>query len=411
METTNRIAFLFSKYTKKESSPEEFEELLVWLASYDEDGAHALSAPLQELWQRARAGQLPSTAGQVNWEQLFENVMNSDAKVVPLHAPAIPRKRWGLRIAAAAVIILLLSAGGYLLLSHRSEPPLAINVQPAQRSAESVLPGGNKAILILADGSRITLDSMQNGVLAQQGNTQVIKAGGQLKYSAGPNGDFAKAPAGYNTVATPRGGQYQLILPDGSKVWLNAASSIRYPTAFTGNERQVEITGEAYFEVATLASPGTGKKVPFIVQANNMKVQVLGTHFNIMAYDDESSIQTTLLEGSVKITQGAASSLLVPGKQAQVDRTNGHITVSDANVNMVVAWKDGYFYFDKADVKAVMRQVARWYDLDIAYEGKLSDDLFAGKIERRLPLSGILHLLEQGTIHYRIQGKTLTVIQ
>jgi ferric-dicitrate binding protein FerR (iron transport regulator) len=256
------------------------------------------------------------------------------------------------------------------------------------------------------------LDSLQNGVISRQGNMNIVKKDGQLAYSAAP-GD-AKTPTGitgYNTVATPRGGQYQLVLPDGSKVWLNAASSIRYPTVFNGTERQVDITGEAYFEVASLHMGNGDKKMPFIVNANGTKVQVLGTHFNVMAYDDEGSIKTTLLEGSVKITQGAQSSLLTPGHQAQVNRASGHLSESEVNTDLAVAWKDGYFYFDRDDIKTIMRQVARWYSLDIAYEGKVSEDLFSGKIERRLPLSGILHLLERGNIHYRIEMNTLTIVQ
>ncbi len=190
-----------------------------------------------------------------------------------------------------------------------------------------------------------------------------------------------------------------------TRVWLNAASSLRYPTSFSGQDRKVELTGEGYFEVAK------NKDKPFHVRVGAVEVEVLGTHFNIMAYDDEAAIQTTLLEGSVKVSYNNQTDLLKPGRQASLNRTDNKLTTGEANVQQVVAWKNGYFYFDKSDVKTIMRQVSRWYDLDIVYESTVPDMKFSGKIERSLPLSGISHLLESGQIHFRIEGKNCIMMK
>jgi len=266
------------------------------------------------------------------------------------------------------------------------------------------LPGKNTAILTLADGSTIVLDSAKNGALTSQGNTKVIKLNnGQLAYSS----SGATNEVLYNTMSTPRGGQYKLVLSDGSKVWLNAASSIHYPTSFPGNERKVEITGEAYFEVAHDA------KKPFKVSVNNMEVQVLGTHFNVNAYRDERTINTTLLEGSVKVTKGSSMSILKPGQQAIIQQAGDDkkITVeNNIDVEAVIAWKNGYFSFTNADMTAVMRQISRWYDVDIVYEGKIPDRKFGGEISRNLNASQALKILQASKVHFRIEGKKIIVL-
>jgi ferric-dicitrate binding protein FerR (iron transport regulator) len=269
-----------------------------------------------------------------------------------------------------------------------------------------VMPGGNKAILTLANGSQIVLDSAVNGILTHQGNIKVIKlTNGQLVYeNAGARADEVL----YNTMSTPRGGQYSLILPDGSRVWLNAVSSIRFPTAFLGEERTVEITGEAYFEIAK------DPLRPFRVLVNSglkdrrLEVAVLGTHFNINAYKDEATIKTTVLEGSVKVSHGSSHTTIEPGEQTQFD--NGILQiVHDANVTETVAWKDGRFEFKDTDLKTIMRQLMRWYDVDVQYNGNISERYFTADISRNKSLSGVLKMLELSDIDFKLEGNKLTV--
>jgi ferric-dicitrate binding protein FerR (iron transport regulator) len=253
----------------------------------------------------------------------------------------------------------------------------------------------------LADGSTIILDNVQNGTLAQQGNTKVIKEDGKLAYNLTSTGINEVL---YNTISTPRGGQYQVDLPDGSRVWLNAASSLHFPTAFVGKERRVEITGEAYFEVAK------NKAQPFIVSVNGAEVQVLGTHFNVMAYNDENAIKTTLLEGSVKFVNGSTSSLLKPGQQSQLSENGQVKVVSNVDVDAVTAWKNGNFDFQGEDIETVMRQLSRWYNVDVVYRNK-PDELFYAEIPRNTKLSDVLKALElTGKLRFGIEGKKIIVM-
>jgi ferric-dicitrate binding protein FerR (iron transport regulator) len=291
-------------------------------------------------------------------------------------------------------------AGAYFLLLNK---PRHERVGGAGNPvANDALPGRSKAVLTLANGSSILLDSVANGMLAQQGNATVVKLNnGQLAYNT-----LAEKPTEvlYNTLATPRGGQYQLVLPDGSKVWLNAASSIRYPTAFAGKERKIEITGEAYFEVAK----NTG--VPFIVSTNGMDVKVLGTRFNVNAYDDEATIRTTLLEGAVLVTKDAATAILKPGQQSRLTKSGVINVINDTDIEEAVAWKNGLFSFKSADIKTVMRQIARWYDVEVVYEKEVQEQ-FHTEINRNTNASKVFKILETtGGVHFRIEGKKVTVM-
>ncbi|MBD1384643.1 FecR domain-containing protein [Mucilaginibacter rigui] len=264
-------------------------------------------------------------------------------------------------------------------------------------------PGQNKATLTLADGSKLELNSAKIGVLAKAGHMSVEKTkDGQLIYLIAPskNAD-ANTPIAFNTISTPIGGQYQVILPDGTKVWLNAASSLKYPTLFKGGQRTVELTGEAYFEVTKNAA------MPFYVKVNDMQVKVLGTHFNIMAYHNEPAVKTTLLEGSVQLSSGGVSNKLKPGQQGMLK--NGQITVSDVNAEHAIAWKNGYFEFNRSGIHEIMNQLARWYDIEIAYEGNIPDDEFVGKIERSAKLSQVLNILKLSKIHFVLENKKLIV--
>jgi transmembrane sensor len=311
-------------------------------------------------------------------------------------------RRIGYRYVAAAAIFILIAVSAYFVFLKKSEKPLiAEKPTPVQND---LLPGGNKAILTLADGTTFVLDSAKNGALAVQGNTQIIKGDGTLAYNKKEQVGIAQNVV-YNSVSTPKGGQYQLTLADGTRVWLNAASSIRFPTAFAGSDRRVEITGETYFEVAHNASK------PFHVVVNGLDVQVLGTHFNINSYPDEESMQTTLLEGSVKVSFGSTKQtvFIKPGEQASLSKDGKLSTIKDVDVDKVIAWKNGWFEFDKTDLQAILRQISRWYDVDVVYEKNVTQEKFGGRISRNLPLSNLLELLKSNGVQFKLDGKKLIV--
>ena len=354
----------------------------------------------------------------------------------PVHRVHFLRRSW-LRISAAAAILLLIGSVAYYNWQKPvKQPAVASSIDPAA----NILPGGNKATLTLADGSVIVLDSAANGALAQQGNINIVKQNdGQLIYTQANEGrgkalTIDHSPLTWNTLQTPRGGQYQLVLPDGSKVWLNAASSIRYPATFAGTERRVEITGEAYFEVATLRSfgsaqdgPRSGQKMPFIVTANGTDVTVLGTHFNVNTYAYENAQRVTLLEGSVKVRQWSMvngqlktenEALLKPGEQAAVAKSHsprhgGHAFTIDhsPDLEQVMAWKNGKFSFgETADIYSVMNQVADWYDVQVVFKGATSKHI-GGTISRDVNLGLLLQMLKTtGVADFKVEGKKVEVI-
>lgn len=296
--------------------------------------------------------------------------------------------------AAAAVILGILGVSMYFYFATHS-----ITVPQATVEAINVSPGSNKAILTLANGKRISLTDARNGQLAQRLGVKVIKtADGQLVYTIEKENATALPPGKaeeMNTIETPRGGQYQVRLPDGTKVWLNAASSLKYPVSFASlRERRVELTGEAYFEVAH------NKALPFQVTSRGQTVEVLGTHFNINSYADERNIVTTLEQGSVKVTVNNQSRTILPGQQTIIAANN--IQVRQADIETALGWKNGVLKFTDADVQSIMRQISRWYDVDIQYSGKLPDRLISGGIYRNAKLSTLLKTLEQNGIHFSV---------
>lgn len=305
------------------------------------------------------------------------------------------------RYSAAAALVLLV-AGAAWLGWFRADVPVGVADAPPVSAPVSpdIQPGTQKAVLTLADGTQISLDDAADGELGRQGTTKVIKLdSGQLAYQAGGPAQGVS----YNTLATPRGGQYEITLPDGTKVWLNASSSLRFPTAFTGKERTVELQGEAYFEVARNAAK------PFTVKVNDMEVAVLGTHFNVMAYEGEGAAKTTLVEGSVKVKKGGEGVVIAPGQQAQVSAGGPLRVVKDANLEEVLAWKNGHFVFDGADIGSVMRQIERWYDVDIVYKGTVEAH-FHGIIARNVPISKVFKMLElTGAVHFRMEDRKVIV--
>lgn len=311
-------------------------------------------------------------------------------------------RRLSLRVAVAAAIILLAGTGAWWFLHRPYDRPVVAAIH--SRPVNDVQPGGNKAILTLANGSTIILDSVANGSLAQQGRTAVLKtANGQLAYTPERT---KTTEVLYNMLTTPKGGQYQLVLPDGSKVWLNAASSIRYPTVFVGRERKVTITGEAYFEIKENAA------MPFVVATTNKgEIKVLGTQFNVNAYDDEPVVKTTLLEGSVLVEKDAAKALLRPRQQAQLTKAGSLSIIKDADIEETVAWKNGKFSCRNMGLEDIMRQVARWYNVEVVYEDRITEH-YTVSVDRSLPVSSLFTSLEQSEgVHFKIEGKKVTVVK
>jgi transmembrane sensor len=305
---------------------------------------------------------------------------------------------WPKLIAAAAILIFF--GVGFFLLKKPSGPPVI-----AAAKIHDIPPGGNRAILTLANGKQIILSGAKNGMLARQGNIAVNKTeDGKLVYD-GPETNDQKSIS-YNTMSTPRGGQYQIRLSDGTNVWLNAASSIKYPTTFSGDARIVEITGEAYFEVAH------NKAMPFRVISKGQVTEVLGTHFNINSYDDEPVAKTTLFEGSVKISNGKQTILIKPGEQAVITRGAGiaEIQIShEVNEEQILAWKNGEFSFDDTDIQTVMRQIGRWYNVEITYETNAPSRGLSGTFSRNMNASKVLQLLSFTGIKFKIEGKKIIV--
>lgn len=304
-------------------------------------------------------------------------------------APVRSLKKW--IYYAAAAVVLFAVAGAWFYNSTKTTTPALAHTLPSP-----VTPGSNKALLTLGDGTSITLQDAATGKLAVQGDVQVVKLpGGQLAYQG--NGKSVL----WNTMSTPAGGQYQLILPDGTKVWLNAASAITYPTAFNGISREVKIRGEVYMEVAK------NSRQPFMVDVDGRsKVEVLGTGFNINAYPDEEAIRTTLAEGSIKVR----GLLLSPGQQAQEEPGKSIVVNAHADVQQTLAWKNGQFNFDGMSMKAVLRQLERWYDVKAVYRRQVDEGAFGGRVDRNSSLRDVLDILEKiSGEKFKVEGRSVIV--
>lgn len=308
--------------------------------------------------------------------------------------------------AAVAVIVIIVTGMLFYTYTgnHRKEESQKVLAVAKQPYEHDIKPGGNKAVLTLSNGQRIVLDNISEGSLAKQGAVDVSKQdSGELVYNA--QDKAAPEQILYNTLSIPLGGEYKLVLADGTKVWLNAGSSLHYPIAFKGKERNVSLSGEAYFEVAD------EKDQPFTVEAGNEKIQVLGTAFNVKAYENEEKIKTTLAQGAVKVTTGGESRLLRPGEQASFDPTTGRLQVSKADVEEALAWKNGLFQFNHSNIKMIMQDVARWYNVDVQYKADgIGGQNFSGIVSRYSNVSELLKRLElTGTIHFKIEERVITV--
>lgn len=331
----------------------------------------------------------------------FERISHNIAEQVAETAKPQRRTRRLLYLIAAS-ILLLISVTLYYM-GQRKPSGGSADTAIDMRYKNDVPPGGNKATLTLANGSIIMLDSTVNGMVTSQGNTKVIKlASGRLAYETGGHNNPAEVL--YNVVSTPRAGQYQVLLPDGSLVWLNAASSLRFPTVFSDRERAVELRGEAYFEITK------NPTAPFKVVVNNMEVTVLGTQFNINAYTDEVAVKTTLVDGALKIAASGENSMLRPGQQLQLNTNGALMLVDNANVEGEIAWKEGMFYFRGTDINTIMRQISRWYDVTVSYEGEIPQRWITGEAPRTISLATLLKVLELNDVHFRIEGRKITVM-
>lgn len=414
---TEKIIALIEGYGAGTLTPEEETAFLQWYSVAGMEEFHALLAQCQHLppqlvWfpdmpagfqARLEEGIRKITA--VEDSVFAEGSRDIGAAEQAVTERFVPRRRIPLLRPwwAAAAAIVLLFVGGWYFQVHRTH-----DTQPATAQkgiGGDVAPGTTRAVLTLADGTRITLDSARNGRLAMQGKTTISHQNGAITYNDAM-ASHATAHNGkpgellYNTLTTTAGEQSPpLTLSDGTRVWLNAASSIRYPVDFSGDTRTVVVTGEAYFEVARDAAK------PFYVQVRDLTVAVLGTDFNINAYADEPAIKTTLLAGSVKVLDR----LLLPGQQDQAMRGTDKVTTVD--VGQVMAWKNGLFNFDHADLPTVLRQLARWYAIDVRFEGKTPARTFHGKMTRDLNLSQVLAVLQDVGVKFRLEGRTLTVEQ
>jgi transmembrane sensor len=401
-QSEKNFRYLWQQYAEKQASPEELDELFRLLK---DPGWNALSQSLLEEYLAQPVGE-----GEIDVEHWMDKLpavrergdRNREGDALIRRIPA--RRIW-IRYAAAAALLVGI-AGTYFLLSKKQNTE-TLATTTSQKSYD-ITPGGNKAILTLGNGSKIILDSAANGSLAKQGTTDIIKTdSGKLLYSlvGSPLSSNQKGGWGgqYNTLSTPRGGQYQLTLPDGTKVWLDAASSITYPTAFTGKTRGVTVTGQVYFEVVHKTEQ------PFIVTANNIQITDIGTEFNINAYNDEPQQRITLLEGSVAVKSGADKLLLKPGEQAQNENEKLELK-KGVDVSAVMAWKNGQFQLGNISFATLMRQLSRWYDIDIVYEGKIPEKNFGGTMNRSVNLSRILEVLHDYGIETKLEDKKLIIM-
>ncbi len=390
MQKNSHIANILYRHLQgQELSAEEQHTLDQWLTNNPERQALPGQLTSEAQLREYLAIRFNEPAVEEAYNRFTQKVQVKPVKRIPVY-------RW---LAAASILLIAGIAAYYISTGKNKEPSMVQAMAPA----EKIQPGKDGAILTLADGSTVLLDSLGNGLITHQGKTIVKVEGGQLVYDA----SAADNEVLYNTITTPRGRQYDMVLPDGSKVWLNAASSIHFPTRFTADERNVTITGEVYFEVA--AAKNAGNPVKFTVNAGDTKVEVTGTKFNVMAYGDEEAIKTTLLEGSVNIIYEGKNKKIQPGEQAICSA--GNVKVEDqAYPERAIAWKNGFFDFDNEALEVIMRQLVRWYDINVAYNGAAAGLHYGGIIKRESDISEILKILTAaGGVAFTIEGKKVTV--
>jgi transmembrane sensor len=381
------------------------ENIRILIEKYFEDSISPEEIILLEDWYRQDSGR------KIDWKftDMDDEVLLQDRIFLKvedrLKAQNYNRRLRGkwYRIAAAAVILIFL-ASGIFMRSYISLNKDNSTGKTAQDYHNDISPGGYKAVLTLGDGSKVDLDSSHEGLISEKGGVIVNKEpNGKLVYT---DNKVMRNEQAINVLSTPRGGQYQVVLSDGTKVWLNSESSLKFITKFYGNQREVELNGEGYFEVAK------NSRMPFYVKTGDIKVMVLGTHFNIKAYKTEGGTRTTLLEGSVKVINGKESRYITPGQEAVTDSGSTKIAVNNAKIDEALAWQKGYYVFKERSINSIMEEIARWYDIEVVYRGNINDLTFSGKISRNKNISQVLGLLElTGDVSFKIEGRRVMVMR
>ncbi|MEV4883626.1 FecR domain-containing protein [Chitinophaga ginsengisegetis] len=384
---------LLQRWQQRTCSPQEALELMDYLR--DDASGRMLLEEMQAAFRQVKpdSGSNSHEPGDRVRKELLQHIQG--APVISM--PPTRRNIGPFKLAAAAAVIIGLAIPVVYYFRQPATPVATVVKKVAPAAAA---PGQHKAVLTLANGEKIVLDSAGIQQLAQQGNSAIHNQGGQLVYVKTKGASSAPI---YNTLTTAAGETYPLVLADGSRIWLNAASSIRFPATFAGDERRIELTGEAYFEIAHDAHR------PFRIQVNQMTVDVLGTNFNINSYADEATINTTLLQGAVKVNSKKGSIQLAPGEQSQVSPNGNVKRVTGVNTAEIIAWKEGYFQFESTDLTTVLRQFSHWYDVEIVYEGHIKPRKFFGMISRSSSLVNVLKMLNANDVNYRLEGKKLIV--
>ena len=387
----NRLSDLFRRLSAREITPSEKEELRSLMARPENE--NQVNELIQDAWEIFSPGLPPFDAE--SSQEIWENI----AFRIRKHNPV--RKIVWLRTAAAVLILISVSIGVFYFVKRTDFP------QQATTSIKDIPPGGDKAILILSNGQRIPLNGEKGGNVAIQGTTVINNsAKGVIAYLQKGTRSGIEKTVGFNTIQTPQGGQYQVILPDSTRVWLNASSSLRYPVEFNGKSRDVTLEGEAYFEVMK------DRLKPFSVHSKDQTVQVLGTHFNVKAYDDEPALMTTLLEGSVEISsQNIGIRKLLPGQQSVVDVRSKKLIVQTADTDAAIAWKNGLFMFDHESLDVIMRKIGRWYNVEVVYQDNDTRKyIFEGSVSRFTNVSEILHMLQvTGNANFKMEGNKIFI--
>ena len=387
----NEFNELLLRYISGEITHAEKQTLLDLLDT--KESLDALDSTMRDNFEKAKNDFATEKQTQEFVDKLNSKITSNTIQAEPKQIQLSKWKNWV--VAASLVIAVGVGATYIAKTEQKQDEQIAVVEYEMPKEITAAVAG---AILTLADGSQIILDSLGNGLVAQQSNTTISNKDGKLIYNSQEG-----ASTVYNTMSTPKAQKYNLQLADGTKVWLNASSSIKFPTAFSGKTREVSITGEAYFEVSS------DKSKPFIVDVGGMQVEVLGTHFNINSYDDADLIRTTLLEGSVVINQNMKSKKLYPGQQATVNSIGDINLEKNVNLSQVMSWKNGLFYFENSSLQEVMRELSRWYDVEVVYVDGIPSRNFEGEIQRNLKLSEVLRILELNKVKFKLEGRTVLI--
>jgi transmembrane sensor len=426
MPASDHIQILINKAVNNDATAEELKEIIEEIKA-DHDGATITA--IEQILHTNQAGDYPPVRDTIYWKNFTqeilaidkarherENAVETIEKVAKVLRIQFLRTAW---FRYAAAILIIIAAATIIFIIHQNENSSVTQNNPVPVQND-VAPGGNRAVLTLANGSKIILDNAANGTIAKEGAATITKKDDKVVYTSPVS--LLPTPVSYNIMSTPRGGQYQLTLPDGSQVWLNAESSITYPTAFTGKERRVTITGEAYFEVAKDKSKkfivtSSFSLLPSSNEKQGLQIEVLGTHFNVNTYKEEPTKNITLLEGSVRITSVSlppslksvhTNLTLKPGQQGQLSDTRLSLA-ANPDVEQVIAWKNGEFNFNNKTLDESLRQIARWYDVEVIYEGKIPQIEFGGEMGRDLNLSQVVKALTSMGVKIKLEGKILIV--